>query len=97
MHQDAFETFRAALTTPPMLMLFDPLLPSRVGADASGVAIGGVLTQEEKSVWRPGAYYSRKLSTAEQRYPNSERGCLAIEQCLVQWQHYFLGAPFQVL
>ena len=80
-----------------MLRLFDPELPARVGADASGVAIGGVLMQEEKGVWRPVAYYSRKLSPAEQRYTTRERECLAIKQCLVEWRHYLLGAPFQVL
>jgi hypothetical protein len=95
-HQDAFEAIRAALASPPLLRLFDPALPCKVSVDASKVALGGVLEQEEHGLWRPVAYYSRKLLPAEQRYTTRERECLAVKQCLVVWRHYLLGAPFQV-
>lgn len=83
-HQEAFEAIKAALASPPVLRLFDPQLPSRVGADSSSLAVGGVLEQLEDGVWRPVAYYSRKLSPAEQRYTTRERECLALKQCLVE-------------
>ena len=95
--QQAFEAVRAALATPPILKLFDPALPSKVAADASGVAVGGVLLQQHAEVWHPVAYYSRKLSPTEQRYTTRERECLAVKQCLVEWRHYLMGAPFTVL
>ena len=95
-HQQAFDTVRQALAEPPLLRLFDPALPCIVSADASGVAIGGVLEQEENGVRRPVAYYSRKLSPAEQRYTTRERECLAVKQCLQVWRHYLLGAAFTV-
>ena len=95
-HQAAFEQIRQALAAPPLLRLFDPALPCIVSADASRVAIGGVLEQEEHGVRRPVAYYSRKLSPAEQRYTTRERECLAVKQCLQVWRHYLLGAPFTV-
>ena len=87
----------AALENPPILKLFDPSCPSRVAADASSVAIGGVLEQEHGDHWHPVAFYSRKLSPAETRYTTRERECLAVKQCLVVWRHYLLGAPFRVL
>jgi len=96
-HQAAFLAIRAALASPPVLKLFDPALPSKVAADASNVAVGGVLLQEHDTVWHPVAYYSRKLSPTEQRYTTRERECLAVKQCLVEWRHYLLGAPFTVL
>jgi hypothetical protein len=96
-HQQAFEAVREALAAPPLLKLFDPALPSKVAADASGVAVGGVLLQQHAEVWHPVAYYSRKLSPTEQRYTTRERECLAVKQCLVEWRHYLLGAPFTVL
>jgi hypothetical protein len=72
-------------------------LPSKVVADTSGVAVGGVLLQQHEEIWHPVAYYSRKLSPTEQRYTTHERECLAIKPCLVEWRHYLLGAPFTVL
>ena len=95
-HQTAFEALCTALANPPVLRLFDPALPARVSADASSVALGGVLEQEHEGVWLPVAYYSRKLSPAESRYTTRERECLAVKQCLVEWRHYLLGAPFRV-
>jgi hypothetical protein len=84
-HQAAFEAIRAALAARPLLRLFDPQLPCKVSVDASKVALGGVLEQEEQGVWRPVAYYSRKLTPAETRYTTRERECLAVKQCLVVW------------
>ena len=52
-HQQAFDTVRQALAEPPLLRLFDPALPCIVSEDAPGVAIGGVLEQEENGVRRP--------------------------------------------
>ena len=95
-HQQAFDAIREALATPPVLRLFDPQLPSRVEADSSGLALVGVLKQEFDSVWHPVAYYSRKLSPAETRYTTRERECLAVKECLAEWRHYLLGAPFKV-
>mmetsp|Transcript_5617 Transcript_5617/g.17995 ORF Transcript_5617/g.17995 Transcript_5617/m.17995 type:complete len:941 (-) Transcript_5617:11-2833(-) len=95
-HQQAFDDIRQALAAPPVLRLFDPALPCIVSADASAVAVGGVLEQVENGVRRPVAYYSRKLTPAETRYTTRERECLAIKQCLVTWRHYLLGSPFTV-
>lgn len=95
-HQHAFERLKAALVAPPVLRLFDPKLPTRVAADSSGFAVGGVLEQLEDELWRPVAYYSRKLTPTEQRYTTRERECLAIKQCLMEWRHYLLGAPFHI-
>ena len=64
--------------------------------DASKVALGGVLEQAEHGIWRPVAYYSRKLTPAETRYTTRERECLAVKQCLLVWRHYLLRAPFSV-
>ena len=95
-NQESFEATRAALAKPPLLRLFDPSLPCIVSADSSRSALGGVLEQEENGIRRPVAYYSRKLSPAEQRYTTRERECLAVKQCLLVWRHYLLGAPFTV-
>ncbi len=91
-HQQAFDATRLALASPQLLRLFDPQLPSRVEADSSGITLGSVL----KQVLHPVANYSRKLSPAETRYTTRERECLAVKECLAEWRHFLLGAPFTV-
>ncbi len=41
-------------------------------------------------------YYSRKLSPAETRYTTRKGEYLAVKDCLAEWRHYLLGAPFTV-
>ncbi len=67
-HQIAFDAIREALAAPPLLRLFDPKLQSKVSVDASKLALGCVLEQEVQGMWRPVAYYSRKLTPVETRY-----------------------------
>jgi hypothetical protein len=92
-HQTAFEAIRHALAAPPLLRILYPKLMCKVLVDASKVALGGVLEQEEHDQLRPVAYYSRELTPAETRYTTRERECLAVKQCLVVWRHYLLGVP----
>ena len=85
--QAAFDQIVDALAAPPILKLFDPARPARrarVAADSSWVALGGKLGQLWDTVWHPVAFYSRKLSPAEQRYSTRERECLAVKQCLAE-------------
>ncbi len=42
------------------------------------------------------AFYSHKLSPAETRSTTREHECLAVKECLAEWRHYLLGAPFSV-
>ena len=62
--QEAFEKFKAAVSSEPVLRLPNFKLPFEVHADAFDKAIGGVLVQEK----HPIAYESRKLNDAEQKY-----------------------------
>ncbi len=65
--------------------------------DASGIALGTVLTQlREGGVDHPIAYSSRKLSTAEKNYTTTEREGLAMVYSLQKFRHYLLGAPFKM-
>ena len=63
----AFDQLRQAFTEAPILQHFDPEQYIRVETDASGHAIGGVLSQLTNDLgrWHPVAYFSRKMIPAK--------------------------------
>src|SRR5882757_9100745 len=85
------------MVTAPILVFPDWTKPFHVHVDASGIALGVVLTQPgEGDLDHPIAYSSRKLSTAEKNYTTMEREGLAMEYALQKFKHYLLGASFKM-
>ena len=72
--QASFEKLKDALVNAPVLKLPDFTKYFLVITDASGQAIGGVLTQEGRLV----AYTSRKLRLHELNYPTHDLELLAV-------------------
>ena len=74
----AFTKIKEALTTEPILSLYDPNKETKVNADASSYGIGGVvMQQQDNGDWTPISYVSRALSPVECRYSQVEKECLA--------------------
>ena len=90
--KEAFNLLKEALISDPILALPDFSKPFLVTTDASGQAIGGVLSQEG----RPIAYESRKLRTHELNYPTHDLELLAVVHALKLWRHYLLGKSFTI-
>jgi len=69
-----------------------------VETDASGHAIGGVLSQEQNGKWKPIAFLSRTMQPAEQNYEIYDKELLAIVEALAKWRQYLLDTaePFEV-
>ena len=99
--RDAFEELKSAFNGPPILRHFDPDKQIKVITDASGFAIAGILLQpvdglqdpRKQADWQPVAFYSRKLTEIEGRYPVHDQELLAIVECFKTWRHYLEGAP----
>ena len=67
-HQRAFEELKEKITSQLVLALPRREGKFRIEMDASGHAIGGVLSQEQEGKWKPIAFLSRTMQPAEQNY-----------------------------
>lgn len=90
--QESFETLKEAVSTAPILKIVDPERSFVLETDASGVAVGAVLSQDG----RPIAFESKKLSLAQRNWPVHEQELYAIIHALKTWRHYLYGAQFKV-
>ncbi|KAI5615365.1 hypothetical protein C0J50_10790 [Silurus asotus] len=99
--QRAFEELRKRFCAAPLLRHPDPQLPFIVEVDASSTGVGATLSQQAGTPPRlhPCAYFSKKLSPAEQNYDIGNRELLAIKLALEEWRHWLEGAahPFMVI
>ena len=96
--QKAFDALKQAMTAAPVLAHPDPQRQWIVQTDASGLAIGGVLSQKQADdTVRPVAFWSHKLDSAERNYSATERELMAIVKATEQWRVYLHGSPHPVL
>ena len=96
--QRAFDTLKQALTSAPVLAHPDPQRQWTVQTDASGYALGAVLSQQQDDgTMRPVAYWSHKLNSAARNYSASERELMAIVEATKHWRQYLHGSPHPVL
>ncbi|GBO23848.1 Retrovirus-related Pol polyprotein from transposon 412 [Araneus ventricosus] len=65
--------------------------------DASDRAIGGCIQQREGDSWKPLGFFSRKLSTAEQKYSAYDRELLAIFASIKYFRYLLEGTKFTIL
>ncbi|GBM19385.1 Retrovirus-related Pol polyprotein from transposon 412 [Araneus ventricosus] len=95
--QQAFQTLKQRLVTPPVLRQVDPTKPFTIRTDASGYALGAVLLQGDSPAdERPIEYASRLLSSAEKNYSTTEREALAVVWALDKFRGYIEGADITV-
>ena len=94
--REAFLTLLGAFETAPMLKHFDPERQSRVEADASDYALGGIFSQLYEDGWHPEAFYSRQFKGAEVRYGTPDKEMLAIVDSFKHWRHYLEGSKHNI-
>jgi hypothetical protein len=95
--QKAFDALKQAMVSAPVLAHPDPYQPWIVQTDASGFAIGAVLSQKQKDCTvRPVAYWSHKLGSAPRNYSATERELMAIVEATKQWRSYLHGSPYPI-
>ena len=65
---EAFRKLKTALMEVPILAFPHPNVPCILDTDASGVALGAVLSQVIEGVERPIAFYSRVMNQSQRNY-----------------------------
>ena len=88
-HQD-FAEIKSVMTEAPVMIFLDFSKAFEVTCDASGLAIGGVLSQQN----HPIVYFSEKLNDARQRYSTYDKKFYAVVQALRYWWRYLLPQEF---
>ncbi|XP_020240077.1 uncharacterized protein LOC109818937 [Cajanus cajan] len=86
--ESAFNSFKAILATPPLLIKPDPQLDMIMYISVSDKAISTVLVQE-KTEQMPIYFISRVLQDAETRYQHLEKTVLALVHTSRRLRHYF--------
>lgn len=95
--EQAFTQLRNALCTEPVLQYPDFTKPFIVTTDASGYAIGGILSQGPIGKDAPIAYTSCLLNDAEKNYSTIEKELLAIVYCVNHFRPYLYGRKFSLV
>jgi hypothetical protein len=88
--EKSFNLLKQKITEQPILVLPDFQKTFKVKCDASGFAIGEVLSQDD----RPIAYFSEKLNEAKVKYSTYDKEFYAIIQALKKWRHYLIPKEF---
>jgi hypothetical protein len=93
----SFEMIKSKLTNAPLLQYPDFSKPFIVTTDASGYAVGAILSQGKFGSDKPLAYASRTLNTAEVNYATVEKDLLAVVWACKHFRPYLLGRKFTIV
>jgi len=90
--EKAFQTMKEIVLSDKVIALPRPDGKFRMEVDASGYALGGVLSQFQDKKWKTVAFISRVMSPAELNYDIYDKELLAIIFALEEWRCYLMDA-----
>ena len=85
--QRSFEAMKTVMSQEALLTFPDFSKPFHIYTDASKYQLGAVIMQENKPI----AFYSRKLNSAQKRYPTGKQELLSIVETLKEFKNILFG------
>ena len=95
--EESFNEIKKILCSQPLLQYPDFMQPFVITTDASGYALGAILSQGPIGRDLPVAYTSRTLNTAELNYSTTEKELLTIIFAVKQFRPYVFGRKFTLV
>jgi len=95
--QECFNILKNTLCEEPVLQYPDFTKPFLLTTDASGTAIGAILSQGQVGKDHPISYASRVLNDAEKNYSTIEKELLAIVYAVQHFRPYLYGKKFLLI
>ena len=98
MQATAVATVKEALTTRPILAIFDSALRTELHTDASSLGLGAILFQfTSEGRQQVVAYYSKQTTFEQRKYHSYELETMAVVFALRHFRVYLLGLNFTVV
>ena len=94
--QAAMEKLQSIITSAPVLIFPDFSALFILTTDASGIAIGAVLSQEREKKLHPIAFYSKTLNKTQQRWEPCEQELYAIVCSVKRFRGYLMNCQFHI-
>jgi hypothetical protein len=85
-----FRVLKDNIIEQPILVVLDFKKIFQVRCDVSGVAIGVVLSQDNKNV----SYFSEKMNDTKRKYSTYDKEFYVVIQALKKWRHYLIPKEF---
>ena len=85
------------LQSAPVLTAPDFKSSFKLAVDASDVAAGAMLLQEDDGVERPVCYFSKKCNKSQRNYSTTEKECLALVLALQHFEVYVTSSSLPIV
>ena len=92
--ESAFNDAKSSLAQATLLVFPQTDAPTSVTTDASDEAVGAVLEQKVDGIWKPLAFFSRKLRPAEKRYSAFDKELLSLYLTVRHFRFFLEGRDF---
>ena len=95
-HDKAFASMKDAIANATLLVHPLPSAPTEIWCDASNSAIGAVLMQFQRGMWKPLSFWSKQLNKAQCGYSATDRELIAVSYSVDKFRSYLEGQPIVV-
>ena len=93
--KETFQKAKALLSSPRLLVHFDPVKKLVLSCDPSAYGLGVVLSDsKEDGAEQPISYASRTLTSAEKKYSQLDKEALAVVYGVTKFHQYLYGRDF---